>query len=475
MIDIKELTIKKIRQGLLERKFSAVEITKTVFSQIEKKDKDIHAYLTLCEESALNQAKEIDKKIADGEPVGPLAGAPLAVKDNILVADIKATSGSKILENYIAPYDATVIKRLKEAGVIIVGKTNMDEFAMGSSTENSAFGPTKNPHDLERVPGGSSGGSTAAVAADECLCALGSDTGSSIRLPAAFCGVVGLKTTYGRVSRYGLMALSPSLDQIGPITKTTEDAEILLRVMEGHDEMDSTSVDLNSLPEKPLESIQDLRIGVPKEYFIEGLDEGVKEAVQNAIALFEREGAKVIEISLPHSEYALACYYIIVPAEISTNLSRHDGIRFGYSEEAGNLLDGYLKTRQNGFGDEARRRIMLGTYALSAGYYDAYYLKAKKIQALVQRDFIKAFEKVDVIMGPVAATPAFKLGERTSNPVSMYLSDFYTCPINLAGIPAVSVPCGKIGNLPIGLHIIGKHFEDKRILQIAKKFEEFSK
>jgi len=466
---IENLTIKKAHQGLKSKKFSAVELTEATLLQIKKQDKDIRAYLTLAEEQALSQARRIDNKIKNNEEIGLLSGLPVAVKDIILTQGIRTTAGSKILENYIAPYDATVIKRLKKAGAVIIGKTNLDEFGMGASNENSAYYPTRNPHDLERVPGGSSGGSAAAVAIDGCIYALGSDTGGSIRQPSSFCGTVGLKPTYGRVSRYGLIAFASSLDQIGPITKTVEDAKIVFEAISGRDELDSTTLDHSF---SPLEvGIKGLKIGVPKEYFVKGIDPEVEKIVKEAINQYEKKGAQIIELSLPHTEYALACYYIIMPAEASANLARYDGIKYGLSEQTSNLLDGYLKTRQNGFGNEVRRRIMLGTYTLSAGYYDAYYLKAQKVRTLIKQDFDKAFEKVDVLMTPTSPTPAFKLGEKITDPVSMYLSDIYTVSVNLAGLPAVSIPCGKIGRLPVGLQIIGRQLDDEKILQIAQKYE----
>ncbi len=473
-MSLNKLTIKQAHQGLVKKEFSAVQLTEAVFNQVKKKDRQIHAYLTLTEELALSQAKKVDKKIANREKIGPLAGIPMAIKDLILVEGIKCTAGSKILENYIAPYDATVVKRLKQAGVVIVGKTNQDEFGMGSSTENSAYGVTRNPHDLERVPGGSSGGSAAALASHQCLAALGTDTGSSVRLPASFCGVTGLKTTYGRVSRYGLIAFASSLDQIGPLAKTAEDAQIVFDVIKGKDEMDSTS--LNPPTEsKPTEiSIKGLKIGLPKEYFIEGIDPEVEKIIRKAVSQYEKMGAQVIEVSLPHTEHALAAYYIIQPAEASANLARYDGIKYGLSEPANQLLDVYLKTRQKGFGDEVRRRIMLGTYTLSAGYYEAYYLKAQKVRTLIREDFANAFKEVDVLMTPTSPTVAFKLGEKTDDSVAMYLSDIYMVAVNLAGLPGLSVPCGKVGRLPVGLQIIGQQFDDEKILQIAQAYENIS-
>jgi len=473
-MNLNKLTIKQAHQGLLKKAFSAVELTEAVLNQIKRRDKDIYAYLLLTEELALSQAKRIDKKIANKEKIGLLAGIPVAVKDIILVEGVRCTAGSKILENYIAPYDATVIKKLKQAGTVIVGKTNLDEFAMGSSTENSAFGLTKNPHDLERVPGGSSGGSAAALASDQCIYALGSDTGGSIRQPASFCGVVGLKPTYGRISRYGLIAFASSLDQIGLMAKTAEDAQIVFETIKGKDEMDSTSLNPSSEKAKVKFQIKDLKIGLPKEYFIKGIDPAVEKLVKKAISQYEKMGAKVMEVSLPHTEYALAVYYIIQPAEASANLARYDGIKYGLSKEANDLLGVYLQTRQKGFGDEVRRRIILGTYTLSAGYYEAYYLKAQKVRTLIKEDFIKAFEKVDVLMGPVAPTTAFKLGEKINDPVAMYLADIYTVAINLAGLPGISIPCGKVGKLPVGLQIIGQQFDDEKIIKIAQAYEDRS-
>lgn len=481
-MDLHNLTIKKIQQGLATKDFSATELAQAILGCIDKKEKNINAYLEVMRENALKQAGEVDEKIKNNEKVGDLAGVPIAVKDNILVKDARCTSGSKILENYIAPYDATVVKKLKQEGAIIIGKTNCDEFAMGSSTENSAFGSTKNPCDLERVPGGSSGGSAAAVAADECIAALGSDTGGSIRQPASFCGIVGLKPTYGRVSRYGLMAYASSLDQIGPLAKNAEDAEIILKIIEGQDGMDATSMPHSHYlaSDIDVEKIKDLRIGIPKEYFVEGINPRVEGLVREAISEYENLGAKIIEVSLPHMEYALSAYYIICTAEASANLARYDGMRYGFSKKGKDLLEEYIKTRQEGFGDEVKRRIMLGTYVLSAGYYEAYYLTAQKVRTLIKKDFVKAFKKVDVLMAPTAPTAAFKIGEKINNPVSMYLSDIYTVSINLAGLPAISVPCDltcqenktdETNKLPVGLQIIGNHFDDNKIIKIAQIYE----
>lgn len=478
------MTIKDINEGLNKKDFSALELTKIYLEEIEKRDKDISAFLTITTEQAMAQAKRVDEMISKDGEIPLLAGVPLAVKDNILVKGIKCTASSKILENYVAPYDATCIKKLREQHCIILGKTNLDEFAMGSSTENSAFGPTRNPHDLERVPGGSSGGSAAAVAANFCSFALGSDTGGSIRQPSSFCGVVGLKPTYGAVSRYGLIAFASSLDQIGPITKSVEDAEIVFNAIRGYDERDSTSVKQKALNEHYQEKAQspiqvaNLRIGVPKEYFIKGMDKELEKVVRAAIKKYEEMGAKIEEVSLSHTEYALACYYIIASSEASANLARYDGIKYGYSvardqkDEAQNLFDVYLRTRAYGFGPEVRRRIMLGTYALSAGYYDAYYLRAQKVRAKIKQDFDNAFERVDVIFTPVTPTPAFKLGEKIKDPLTMYLSDVLTVSVNLAGLPAVAFPVGKVGELPVGLQIIGKYFEENKILNVAKLLQQ---
>jgi aspartyl-tRNA(Asn)/glutamyl-tRNA(Gln) amidotransferase subunit A len=424
---------------------------------------------------AINQAKEIDDLIFKGKKLPALAGVPCAIKDNILVEGVKCTAGSKILENYIAPYDATAVKKLKEAGAIVLGKTNLDEFAMGSSTENSGFFPTKNPLDLERVPGGSSGGSAAAVAANFCVFALGSDTGGSVRQPASFCGIVGLKPTYGSVSRYGLIAFASSLDQIGPLAKNVKDCQTVFEVIKGKDEMDSTSVEFQFLEQKRIPT-KELKIGVPKEYFVEGIEPEVKEKIEKAIKKFEEMGFKILEISLPHTEYALACYFIISRSEASANLARYDGIKYGFStskgeESANDLLNVYFESRGRGFGKEVKRRIMLGTFSLSVGYYEAYYLRAAKVRSLIIQDFEKAFEKVDLIFTPTSPTLPFKLGERIDDPLKMYLADVYTVSINLAGLPAISIPVGKVGNLPVGLQIIGRPFEEEKIFKVAGLYE----
>lgn len=465
-MELFQLDIKETHKGLKEKKFSAVEVAKSYLERIKSENKKISAYLSVFEDLAIKQAKEIDKGI---ESISVLSGIPVAIKDNILVEGEKNTCASKILKDYKAVYDATVVRKLKSSGAVILGKTNLDEFAMGASTENSGFFPTKNPNDLERVPGGSSGGSAAAVASDMCCYALGSDTGGSIRQPSSFCGTVGLKPTYGAVSRYGLVAFASSLDQIGPIAKTIDDAQIVFEAIAGKDEKDLTSVDYKSSDYGS--DISKLRIGVPKEYFVKGMDKDVERIVRDAIRKYEDAGAEIIEISLPNTKYAVPAYYLICTSEASSNLARYDGIRYGLSQDGGeSLIDVYLKTKEKGFGNEVKRRIMLGTYALSAGYYDAFYLKAGKIRTLIKDDFKKAFEKVDVIFSPVAPTPAFKLGEKTNDPLSMYLEDIYTAPVNLAGLPGLSIPVGKAGNLPVGLQIIGNYFEERKMFGVAKYF-----
>ena len=473
---LENFTIERVKEGLIKKEFSAVELTKAYLEKIEKEDKKIGAFLTLCPDLALQRAKEIDEMIFLKKNLPTLAGVPCAIKDNILVEGVRCTAGSKILENYVAPYDATVIKKLKEAGAIILGKTNLDEFAMGSSTENSAFFPTKNPLDLERVPGGSSGGSAAAVCANFCVFALGSDTGGSVRQPASFCGIVGLKPTYGSVSRYGLIAFASSLDQIGPMAKNVDDCKIVFEAIRGKDEMDSTSVNSKfQIPNSKIE-IKNLKIGVPKEYFVEGIEPEVKEKIEKAIKKYEEMGAKILEISLPHTEYALACYFIISRSEASANLARYDGIKYGFSTSkkqrtANNLLNVYLESRGGGFGKEVKRRIMLGTFSLSVGYYEAYYLRAAKVRNLIIKDFEKAFEKVDLIFTPTSPTLPFKLGEKIDDPLKMYLSDIFTVSVNLAGLPAISIPISKVKNLPVGLQIIGKPFEENKIFEVAKFYE----
>ncbi|MDD5145006.1 MAG: Asp-tRNA(Asn)/Glu-tRNA(Gln) amidotransferase subunit GatA [Candidatus Pacebacteria bacterium] len=471
-MDITGLTINQIKKGLRNKDFSAVELCQCFLDGIKKKNKEIFAFLSVDEQGAILQAEKIDESISKNESLPSLAGVPCAIKDNILVEGLKCTAASKMLENYNAPYNATVVGKLKKEGCVILGKTNLDEFAMGSSTENSAFGPTKNPNDPSRVPGGSSGGSAAAVAADFAPFSLGSDTGGSIRLPASFCGVVGLKPTYGAVSRYGLIAFASSLDQIGPLARNIEDCQTIFNTIKGKDPLDSTSVEF---PEKGKEDIkiENLRIGVPKEYFVEGIDPEVEKTIKEAILKYEKMGAKIEEISLPNTEYALAAYYIINPSEASANLARFDGIKYGFSEKnAKNLFEVYSKSRGKGFGKEVRRRIMLGTFALSSGYYDAYYLRSLKVRTLLKNDFENAFKKVDAIFTPISPVLPFKIGEKIEDPLSMYLVDIYTVSVNMAGLPALSLPVGKVGNLPVGLQIIGKPFQENNILEIGKRFYE---
>ena len=472
-MELSNFTIKEIHQGLIDKKFSDLELVQAYFDKIEEKDKEIHSYLSIYKEQALEKAREVDRKIANGEDIKLLEGVPVGIKDILLVKGMKCTAASKMLENYVAPYNATVINKLEKEGIIILGKNNLDEFAMGSSTENSAFGPTKNPVDTTRVPGGSSGGSAAAVAADLAVFSLGSDTGGSIRQPASLCGVVGLKPTYGSVSRYGLMAYASSLDQVGTLTKTVEDTRIVFNLIKGKDSLDSTSIDSEESNQKY--DVKDLVIGIPKEYFIEGVDPRVSELVKQSIEAYKEMGAKVEEISLPHTKYAIPAYYIISASEASTNLARFDGIKYGLSEGE-SLKDIYFKTRGKGFGKEVRRRIMLGTYALSSGYYDAYYLSAQKVRMLIKRDFEEAFKKVNMIISPTSPTLAFKIGEKTQDPVQMYLSDIFTVSLNLAGLCGISVPCGKVNvdsiDLPVGLQLIGAPFQEERIIQMAEIIEK---
>jgi len=462
-------TIEQAHRSLMKKEFSCTELIRTYLDKIKKENKEFNDFLNLTEKLALEEAKAVDDKISQREKIGPLEGIPMAIKDNILVEDYEATAGSRILKDYIAPYDATVIKKLKEIGAIIIGKTNLDEFAMGSSTENSAFGVVKNPVDTTRVPGGSSGGSAVAVAANHCLGALGSDTGGSIRQPAAFCGIIGFKPSYGMVSRYGLIAMASSLDQIGSLAKNVDDVRLIFNTIRGRDAFDSTTVEIEEFKN----STHHLRIGIPKEFFGEGIDRELKEKVEKEINKFSEFGFEIREISLPYSEYALAAYYIIMPAEVSANLARYDGIKYGFSKKTQNLLDNYLKTRAEGFGSEARRRIILGTYVLSAGYRDAYYNKAQRIRTLIKEDFERVFKEVDFILTPTTPTPAFKIGEKT-DPLSMYLSDIYTVPVNLAGLPAISMPCGKVDSLPIGLQIIGPQFKDDLVLETAQIYEQLN-
>ena len=468
------LTIHELHEKLKKKEITSKELSEAVFKRIDSVDNKVKAYLSVAKDEALKQAEDADKEIKAGK-VKPLTGIPIAIKDNVCIDGVKTTCASKILENFIPPYDATVITKLKNNGYVLTGKTNMDEFAMGSSTENSAFGATRNPYDLERVPGGSSGGSAAAVSADECIAALGSDTGGSIRQPAALCGVVGMKPTYGRVSRYGLVAFASSLDQIGPITKDVADCAIMMNAISGHDKCDSTSADV-SVPDFTKALVKDvkgLKIGIPDEYFIEGIDPEIEKSVLDAIKLLEGLGAKSERIKLPHTGYAIATYYILATSEASSNLARYDGVKYGFRAKGKDLIDMYMETRAKGFGSEVKRRIMLGTYALSAGYYEAFYKKGQQVRTLIKRDFDEAFKKVDVIITPTSPTPAFKIGEKTADPLQMYLSDIFTISVNLAGVPAVSIPCGLAkGNLPIGLQIIGKPFDEETIIRTAYTFEQ---
>ena len=471
LMDLNSLTIEAVRTAVAEKRTTAAALVQQFYDRIKADDADIHAYLTLSEDRAFAQAKHIDDLVSKGSPLPPLAGVPVGIKDVLVTKGVRTTAGSKILENFIPPYDCTAVARLEAAGAIVLGKMNCDEFAMGSSNENSAYGPVRNPRDKSRVPGGSSGGSAAAVAAGTAVATLGSDTGGSIRQPASFCGVVGLMPTYGRVSRYGLIAFASSLDHIGPLTRTVKDAAILLGVIAGRDPLDSTSADVpvpNYVADlvKPLSS---LRIGVPKEYFGEGLDAEVRAAVEAGIAKLRSAGCEIAPISLPHTAYAIPTYYVIATAEASANLARFDGVRYGYrAKGARTLSDMYRKSRDDAFGAEVKRRIMLGTYALSSGYYDAYYLKAQRVRTLLTRDFEEAFQKVDAIVTPTAPTPAFKLGEKADDPLSMYLADIYTVTADLAGVPGISVPCGKtLSGLPIGLQVLGRHFDESTVLRVG--------
>src|SRR5579864_3036441 len=470
------LTIDAARSAIQERKTTAMALAEAHYARIQKEDGQIGAFLTLSKERALEQADRIDRMAAEGRPLPPLAGVPVGIKDVMSTRGVRTTAGSKILEKYVPPYDCTAVTRLETAGAVVLGKMNCDEFAMGSSNENSGYGPVRNPRDLTRVPGGSSGGSAAAVAADMAVFTLGSDTGGSIRQPASFCGVVGLMPTYGRVSRYGLIAFASSLDHIGPLTKTVKDAALLLRIIAGRDSMDSTSAEV-PVPDYSQEigrPVKGMRLGVPREYFGEGLDADVRSAVQAAIqALAEKCGCEIVPISLPHTEYAIPTYYLIATAEASSNLARYDGVRYGFrAPQAGTLAEMYRRTRDQGFGPEVKRRIMLGTYALSAGYYDAYYLKAQKVRTLLARDFEQAFEKVDAIVTPTSPTAAFKLGEKVDDPLAMYLADIFTVVADLVGIPGISVPCGETRErLPVGLQILGKHFDEATVLRLAHAYE----
>jgi len=470
------LTISEIRDLLDKKEISVKDLVKSIYERIETVDNRVKAFVTTTEEKALKMADEVQAKINEETRKKEfLLGIPLAIKDNICTKGILTTCSSKILSNFIPPYESTVTSRLINQGYILIGKTNMDEFAMGSSTENSGFHITRNPWDLERIPGGSSGGSAAAVASDECIAALGSDTGGSIRQPAAFCGIVGLKPTYGRVSRYGLVAFASSLDQIGPITKNVRDTAIVMNTISGHDPYDSTSAPL-PMPDFTAalgKDIKGLKLGVPKEYFIEGMEKEVEVLVKEAIKKLEALGAIPVEISLSHTGYAVATYYILATSEASSNLARYDGVKYGFRAGGKDLMDIYMNTRAQGFGAEIKRRIMLGTYALSSGYYEAYYKKAQQVRTLIKQDFEKAFQEVDIIVTPISPTAAFKVGEKTADPLQMYLSDIFTISVNLAGVPGISIPCGfTTKNLPVGLQLIGRHFDEESILKVAYAYEQ---
>ena len=475
-MQLNELKVTEYLQKIRKKEFLVQEVIEEVFQQIDYLDQKLGAYLRVEREMALQKALEMDQKIKNGAKIPPLAGLPVAVKDIICTQGIETTCGSRILKGFIPPYDATVVQKMKDAGAIIIGKTNMDEFGMGSSNENSAFQVTCNPWDTSRVPGGSSGGSAVAVAADEALIALGTDTGGSIRLPASFCGIVGIKPTYGRVSRYGLIAYASSLDQIGILSKSVEDAAIMLNTICGHDSMDSTSANI-TVPDfvhSCREGIQDLKFAVPREYFKDGLDTEINDAVKKAIKTISDSGGEVEEISLPNIQYALPAYYLIAMAEASSNLAKFDGVQYGLRiDDENNLEEMYQRTRTEGFGSEVIRRIILGTYALSSGYYDEYYLKAQKVRTLVKKDFEEAFQKYDILLCPTSPVPAFRLGERAADPLTMYLTDVYTMPVNLAGLPALSINCGftKKDHLPIGFQMIGRPFQEENILRAAHNYE----
>src|SRR5437868_4459155 len=475
-MELNLLTIDAARSAIQERKTTSMALVESFYARIQKEDSAIGAYLTLTRERALEQADRIDRLAAEGKPLPPLGGVPVGIKDVMCTRGVRTTASSKILENFIPPHDCTAVARLEAAGAVVLGKLNCDEFAMGSSNENSAFHPVRNPRDLSRVPGGSSGGSAAAVAADMAVVTLGSDTGGSIRQPASFCGVVGLMPTYGRVSRYGLIAFASSLDHIGPLAKTVKDTASVLRTIAGRDPMGSTSADV-PVPDYVAEidkSVSGLKIGMAEEYFGDGLDAEVRKAVEDAIQSLAKLGCDVVPVSLPHTEYAIPTYYIVATAEASSNLARFDGVRYGYrAKNAGTLSDMYRLTRDGGFGMEVKRRIMLGTYVLSAGYYDAYYLKAQKVRTLLTHDFDEAFKNVDVIAAPTCPTPAFRLGEKVNDPLAMYLADIYTVTANLAGIPGISVPCGENHEkLPIGLQLFARHFDEATLLRVAHAYEQ---
>ena len=478
-MNLNELTAHDLSDRLRRREVSSREITQAVFERIDAVDQPVHAYIALTRDLAFEQADAVDRARAAGEDLPPLAGIPIALKDILCTRGITTTCCSRILQNFVPPYDATVIEKIRAARLVWIGKTNMDEFAMGSSTENSAFGPTRNPWDLDRVPGGSSGGSAAAIAADEAILAIGTDTGGSIRQPASFCGIVGIKPTYGRVSRYGLIAFASSLDQVGPITKDVTDSALLLNVISGHDPLDSTSAPIEApdFTQALTGDIKGMKLGLVREFMeYEGrpVSPEVGEAIRKAVATFEALGARVEEISLPNLKYNIPVYYLIAPAECSSNLARYDGVAYGHRtpRPAADIVEMYRKTRDEGFGPEVKRRIMLGTYALSAGYYDAFYLKALQVRTLIKRDFDVAFERFDALIGPTSPSVAFRLGEKTADPIEMYLSDVCTIPVNLAGLPGLSLPCGVGGGLPIGLQIVGKPFDEMTVLRAAYALEQ---
>lgn len=474
-MELNKLTLLQAFTGLRQGEFTSRQLTDACFEQIEKYDAKIKSYLTLNKAEAYAQADAVDEALKRGESLSPLAGIPVAIKDIFCTNGLRTTSASKVLDNYIPPFDATAVKILREAGAVILGKTNLDEFAMGGSTENSGFFPTHNPWDYDRVPGGSSGGSAASVSADMCFYSLGTDTGGSIREPASFCGISGLKVSYGRVSRYGVMAMTSSLDTIGPFGKNVEDIALIMEHLAGHDEKDATTpnIAVDKYTEEINKDIKGLKIGLPKEYFVEGMNDGVRQIVLDTAKKLEEMGAEIVDISLPHTDLAVAAYYIICPSEVSSNMARYDGMRFGLSDRSGeSLLDIYLNSRAQGIGAEVKRRIMIGTYALSAGYYDAYYKKAMQIRTLVKNDFESAFEQVDAILTPVAPAVAFKIGEKIGDPLQMYLEDIFTIPPSLAGICGLSIPAGFIDDLPVGVQILGKRFDEKTVLRVGHQFQK---
>ncbi len=475
-MELHNLSISEAADLLRKREVSSRELTEVNFKRIEAVDGKVKAFLTLTKELAFQQADAADKTFKEGaEGTNPLLGIPMSLKDVVSTRNVRTTCGSKMLEKFVPIYDATIARKLYQAGAVLLGKNNMDEFAMGSSTENSAFGPTHNPWNLDTVPGGSSGGSSASVAAGESYFSVGSDTGGSIRQPASLCGVVGLKPTYGRVSRYGLIAFASSLDQYGPFTRTVTDNALVMNVLAGHDSLDSTSINapVPDYTKSLVPDVKGMKLALPREYFIDGLETGVDKAVRAAIAKLEELGATVEEVSMPHTKYALSTYYIIAPAEASANLARYDGVKYTYSDpDARNMVEGYFKTRGHGFGAEVKRRIMIGTYALSSGYYDAYYVKAQKVRTLIKSDFDKVFEKYDAIVAPTSPTVAFRIGDKVSDPLAMYLNDIFTIPANMAGTPGISIPCGYSNNLPVGLQILGPVLGEEKVFRVAYAYEQ---